>query len=74
GFTRLLAATLPQDRVEASSSTTIDQDAPSPTLGWHLEEIDVTWAHLDKKRTRLQTYTKSLKKYCLQNVETALQA
>ncbi|GKB49893.1 hypothetical protein Tco_0900646 [Tanacetum coccineum] len=29
-------------------------------LGWHLEEIHVTWAHLEKKRTRLQTYTKSL--------------
>ncbi|GJY26448.1 putative reverse transcriptase domain-containing protein [Tanacetum coccineum] len=40
-------------------------------LGWHLEEIHVTWAHLEKKQTRLRTYTKSLKKYCLQNVETA---
>ncbi|GKB40166.1 hypothetical protein Tco_0885108 [Tanacetum coccineum] len=29
-------------------------------LGWHLEEIHVTWAHLEKKRTRLRTYTKSL--------------
>ncbi|GKC73266.1 hypothetical protein Tco_1119149, partial [Tanacetum coccineum] len=29
-------------------------------LGWHLEEKHVTWAHLEKKRTRLQTYTKSL--------------
>nr|GEU42139.1 hypothetical protein [Tanacetum cinerariifolium] len=27
-------------------------------LGWHLEEIHVTWAHLRKKRTRLQLYTK----------------
>ncbi|GJV09405.1 hypothetical protein Tco_1347061 [Tanacetum coccineum] len=27
------ATTLPQDRVEASSSTTIDQDAPSPKRG-----------------------------------------
>ncbi|GJT85108.1 hypothetical protein Tco_1066825 [Tanacetum coccineum] len=27
-------------------------------LGWHLEEIHVTWAHLEKKRTRLQTCTK----------------
>ncbi|GJW48120.1 hypothetical protein Tco_0079766 [Tanacetum coccineum] len=40
-------------------------------LGWHLEEIHVTWAHLEKKRTRLQTYTKFMKKYCLQSVETA---
>ncbi|GJX58634.1 hypothetical protein Tco_0290024 [Tanacetum coccineum] len=41
--------------------------------GWALEEIHVTWAHLEKKRTRLRTYTKSMKKYCLQNVETASQ-
>ncbi|GJV77057.1 hypothetical protein Tco_1508641 [Tanacetum coccineum] len=27
-------------------------------LGWHLEEIHVNWAHLEKKRTRLQLYTK----------------
>ncbi|GKC28678.1 retrovirus-related pol polyprotein from transposon TNT 1-94, partial [Tanacetum coccineum] len=36
-------------------------------LRWHLEDIHVTWDHLEKKRTRLRTYTKSLKKYCLQN-------
>nr|GEU37998.1 hypothetical protein [Tanacetum cinerariifolium] len=28
-------------------------------LGWLLEEIHVTWTHLEKKRTRLQLYTKS---------------
>ncbi|GJR86385.1 hypothetical protein Tco_0210396 [Tanacetum coccineum] len=27
-------------------------------LGWHLEEIHMTWAHLEKKETRLQLYTK----------------
>ncbi|GKC44279.1 hypothetical protein Tco_1062001, partial [Tanacetum coccineum] len=27
-------------------------------LGWHLEEIHVTWAHLEKKQTRLRTCTK----------------
>ncbi|GJU06506.1 reverse transcriptase domain-containing protein [Tanacetum coccineum] len=43
-------------------------------FGRHLEEIHVTWAHLEKKRTRLRTYTKSMKKYYLQNVETASQA
>ncbi|GJV10913.1 hypothetical protein Tco_1352454 [Tanacetum coccineum] len=43
-------------------------------LGWHFEEIHMTWAHLDKKQTRLRTYTKSMKKYCLQSVETASQA
>nr|GEV28855.1 hypothetical protein [Tanacetum cinerariifolium] len=40
-------------------------------LGWHLEEIHVTWAHLEKKRTRLRLYTKSLKKLYIQSVETA---
>ncbi|GKC47080.1 hypothetical protein Tco_1064802 [Tanacetum coccineum] len=29
------------------------------SLGWLLEETHVTWAHLEKKRTRLQLYTKS---------------
>ncbi|GJT00511.1 hypothetical protein Tco_0821680 [Tanacetum coccineum] len=43
-------------------------------LGWHLEEIHVTWAHLEKKRTRLRTYTKSLEELCIQSVETASQA
>nr|GEW55770.1 hypothetical protein [Tanacetum cinerariifolium] len=27
-------------------------------LGWHFEEIHMTWAHLEKKRTRLRTCTK----------------
>ncbi|GJR01774.1 hypothetical protein Tco_0524758 [Tanacetum coccineum] len=27
------------------------------SFGRHLEEINVTWAHLEKKRTRLRTYT-----------------
>ncbi|GKA42111.1 hypothetical protein Tco_0734771 [Tanacetum coccineum] len=43
-------------------------------LGWLLEEIHVTWAHLEKKRTRLRTYTKSLKDFCKQWLETASQA
>ncbi|GJZ70940.1 hypothetical protein Tco_0634791 [Tanacetum coccineum] len=43
-------------------------------LGWHLEEIHVTWAHLEKKRTRLRTYTKSLEESCSQSMETASQA
>ncbi|GKB96461.1 hypothetical protein Tco_0982598, partial [Tanacetum coccineum] len=43
-------------------------------LGWHLKEIHVTWAHLENKRTRLRTYTKSMKKYYSQSVETASQA
>ncbi|GKB57379.1 ribonuclease H-like domain-containing protein [Tanacetum coccineum] len=43
-------------------------------LGWLLEEIHVTWAHLEKKRTRLRTYTKSLEDLCIQWLETASQA
>ncbi|GJV17626.1 hypothetical protein Tco_1362949 [Tanacetum coccineum] len=43
-------------------------------LGWHLEETHVTWAHLEKKQTRLRTYTKSLEESCSQSVETASQA
>ncbi|GKA37449.1 hypothetical protein Tco_0724014 [Tanacetum coccineum] len=44
------------------------------SFGRHLEEIHLTWDHLEKKRTRLQTYTKSLKELCIQSVETASQA
>ncbi|GJR41880.1 hypothetical protein Tco_1309983 [Tanacetum coccineum] len=40
-------------------------------LGWLLEEIHVTWAHLEKKWTRLRLYTKSLEELCIQCVETA---
>ncbi|GKF30453.1 hypothetical protein Tco_0100251 [Tanacetum coccineum] len=43
-------------------------------LEWHLEEIHVTWANLEKKRTRLRTYTKSLEDLCIQCVETVSQA
>ncbi|GKA37107.1 hypothetical protein Tco_0723672 [Tanacetum coccineum] len=35
-------------------------------LGWLLEEIHVTLAHLEKKRTRLRTYIKSLEELCKQ--------
>ncbi|GJS39576.1 hypothetical protein Tco_0564619 [Tanacetum coccineum] len=40
-------------------------------LGWLLEEIHVTWAHLEKKRTRLRLYTKSIEEIIIQTVETA---
>ncbi|GJY76812.1 hypothetical protein Tco_0481928 [Tanacetum coccineum] len=42
-------------------------------LGWHLEGIHVTWAHLEKKRTRLRLYTIYLEELCIQSVETASQ-
>ncbi|GJW91400.1 hypothetical protein Tco_0168953 [Tanacetum coccineum] len=40
-------------------------------LGWHLEEIHVNLAHLEKKQTRLQLYTIYLEESCSQSVETA---
>ncbi|GJT96454.1 hypothetical protein Tco_1091972 [Tanacetum coccineum] len=40
-------------------------------FGRHLEEIHVTWAHLEKKRTRLRTNTKTLEDLCLQSLEMA---
>ncbi|GKA51726.1 hypothetical protein Tco_0744922 [Tanacetum coccineum] len=43
-------------------------------LGWDLEEIHATWAHLEKKRTRLRLYTIYLEELCIQRVETASQA
>ncbi|GJZ66128.1 hypothetical protein Tco_0622824, partial [Tanacetum coccineum] len=39
-------------------------------LGRHLKEIHVTWAHLEKKRTRLRLFTKSLREVIIQTVET----
>ncbi|GKC57504.1 hypothetical protein Tco_1085102 [Tanacetum coccineum] len=39
-------------------------------LGWHLEEIHATWAHLKKKRTRLRLYIKNHEELCIQCVET----
>ncbi|GKC24098.1 reverse transcriptase [Tanacetum coccineum] len=37
----------------------------------HLEEKHVTWAHLEKKQTRLRLYTKSLEEIVIQTMETA---
>ncbi|GJR15356.1 hypothetical protein Tco_0798008 [Tanacetum coccineum] len=42
-------------------------------LRWHLEKIHVTWAHLEKKWTRLRLYTIYLEELCSQRVETASQ-
>ncbi|GKD16322.1 hypothetical protein Tco_1205480 [Tanacetum coccineum] len=42
-------------------------------LGWHLKEIHLTWAHLEKKETRLRLYTIYLEELCIQRVETASQ-
>ncbi|GJU91940.1 hypothetical protein Tco_1304363 [Tanacetum coccineum] len=40
-------------------------------LGWLVVEIHVTWAHLEKKWTRLRLYTKSLEEIIIQTVEMA---
>ncbi|GJY33708.1 hypothetical protein Tco_0418177 [Tanacetum coccineum] len=42
-------------------------------LGWHLEKIHMTWAHLEKKQTRLQLYTKVVEEKSSQWLETALE-
>ncbi|GJR38764.1 DEAD-box ATP-dependent RNA helicase 57 [Tanacetum coccineum] len=42
-------------------------------LGWNLEEIHVTWAHLEKKRTRIRLYTKNHEELFTQSLETASQ-
>ncbi|GKE24540.1 hypothetical protein Tco_1436052 [Tanacetum coccineum] len=44
------------------------------SFGRYLNELHVTWAHLEKKRTRLQTNTKTLEDLCSQSLETASQA
>ncbi|GKF30398.1 hypothetical protein Tco_0100196, partial [Tanacetum coccineum] len=43
-------------------------------FGWHLDDLHVTWAHLEKKRMRLQTNTKILEDLSLQTLETASEA
>ncbi|GJT70078.1 hypothetical protein Tco_1029364 [Tanacetum coccineum] len=43
-------------------------------FGRHLDELHVTWAYLENKRTRLQTNTKTLEDLCSQSLETASQA
>ncbi|GJV27185.1 hypothetical protein Tco_1383633 [Tanacetum coccineum] len=45
------------DLADSLVSTSIDKDAPLMRCISHLEELHVTWAHLEKKRTRLRTYT-----------------
>ncbi|GJR09612.1 aspartic peptidase [Tanacetum coccineum] len=43
------------------------------SLGWHLEEIHVTWAHLEKNGQDYDSTPNPLKKPCIQSVETASQ-
>nr|GEZ26791.1 hypothetical protein [Tanacetum cinerariifolium] len=59
-----------EEAVEAPNS----QHVGFLALGWHLEEIHVTWANLEKKWTRLRLYTIYLEELCIQSMETASQA
>ncbi|GJV12888.1 hypothetical protein Tco_1354429 [Tanacetum coccineum] len=43
-------------------------------FGWHLDDLHVTWAHLEQKRTTLRTNTKILEDLSLQTLETASEA
>ncbi|GJZ85913.1 hypothetical protein Tco_0651252 [Tanacetum coccineum] len=67
-----LEVTAAKVRVSALSDIS-EKYAKFLALGWHLEEIHVTWAHLEKKRTRLQLYTKYLEELRIQSVEMASQ-
>ncbi|GJT15277.1 hypothetical protein Tco_0873983 [Tanacetum coccineum] len=49
------------------------EDKKILTLGWHFEEIYVTWAYLENKRTRLRLYTKNHEELFTQSLETASQ-
>ncbi|GKD71231.1 hypothetical protein Tco_1325321 [Tanacetum coccineum] len=42
-------------------------DEVIPAFGRHLEEIHVTWAHLEKKQTRLRTYTNISQEFLLRS-------
>ncbi|GKD52260.1 hypothetical protein Tco_1281236, partial [Tanacetum coccineum] len=39
----------------------------------HLDEMHVTWAHLEKKQTKLRLYAIYLEELCIQSMETASQ-
>ncbi|GJS93167.1 serine carboxypeptidase S28 family protein [Tanacetum coccineum] len=41
------------------------------SFGRHFDELHMTWAHLEKKWTRLWTNTKTLEDLCSQSLETA---
>nr|GEU79098.1 zinc finger, CCHC-type [Tanacetum cinerariifolium] len=77
-ITDRIAGSLPRDTVK---NPKLNVNFTSPVLsmmrvlalGWHLEEIHMTWAHLEKKQTRLRTYTKFLEDLCIQYMETASQ-
>ncbi|GKB21071.1 hypothetical protein Tco_0854994 [Tanacetum coccineum] len=62
---------LPASLIKRQTTEQSYQSLKFLALGWHLEEIHVTWAYLEKKRTRLRLYTKYLEEPRIQSVETA---
>ncbi|GKC60155.1 hypothetical protein Tco_1087753 [Tanacetum coccineum] len=57
--------------VETASGFILTASRLQHLFGWLLEEMHVTWAHLEKKRTKLQLYTKTLEEIRIQCMETA---
>nr|GEV34998.1 putative reverse transcriptase domain-containing protein [Tanacetum cinerariifolium] len=53
------------------SSPSLSKPGENFSFGWHLDELHVTWAHLEKKQTRLRTNTMTLEDLCSQSLETA---
>ncbi|GJX19377.1 hypothetical protein Tco_0222054, partial [Tanacetum coccineum] len=81
---RIIPVILPEHQSDTKVFTMTMEILPEPTsnklygryfsFGRHLDELHVTWAHLEKKRTRLRTNTKTLEDLCSQSLETASQA
>nr|GEX31594.1 hypothetical protein [Tanacetum cinerariifolium] len=59
---------------EVDEAENLNVDTRYFSFGRHLDELHVTWDHLEKKRTRLRTNTKTLEDLCSQSLETASQA
>ncbi|GKE25925.1 hypothetical protein Tco_1441309, partial [Tanacetum coccineum] len=57
--------------IESNTKSEQENEKEILALGWFLEEINVTWAHLEKKRTRLQLDIKSLEEIIIQTVKMA---
>ncbi|GJR70740.1 hypothetical protein Tco_0016805 [Tanacetum coccineum] len=57
-------------RLQAQMQAELEEEERYFSFGRHLDELHVTWAHLEKKRTRLRTNTKTLEDLCSQSLET----
>ncbi|GJT26741.1 hypothetical protein Tco_0907016 [Tanacetum coccineum] len=64
-----------EEAIKVTERKNLENDIEDETLeiekyfafGRHLEEIHVTWAHLEKKRTRLRTYTNIAQEFLLRS-------